>query len=124
MTRGGLLDGVLPESVLVDSLPLNSQGIRGMGTALSRINELRGGLQAGFQACKNGRVSADLSYVAPGGGDKNATAAMAEAELSAFRWAKIKGLAEVRACVYVCVCSSVCARVSVSGRWTMLRTEV
>lgn len=95
MTKGGLLDGVLPESVLIDSLPLNNQGIKGMGAALSRINELRGGMQAGYQVCKDGRVKADLSYVGMDG--RNSTEDMAEAELSAFRWAKIKGLAEVSA---------------------------
>lgn len=90
MTKGGLLDGVLPESVLIDSLPLNNQGIKGMGAALSRINELRG--SPGYQVCTDGRVKADLSFV---GMEGNSTEEMAEAELSAFRWAKIKGLAEV-----------------------------
>jgi hypothetical protein len=99
VTKGGLLDGVLPESVLIDSLPLNNQGIKGMGNALSRINELRGGLQAGYRVCTEGRVKADLSYVAPGtddgDGDDTVGTADADAELSTFRWAKIKGLAEV-----------------------------
>lgn len=90
-----MLGGVLPESVLIDSLPLNNQGIKGMGAALSRINELRGGMQAGYQVCTDGRVKADLSYVGMDGGNSTA-AEMAEGELSAFRWAKIKGLAEVR----------------------------
>ena len=99
MTKGGLLDGVLPESVLIDSLPLNNQGIKGMGAALSRINELRGGMQAGYQVCTDGRVKADLSYVGMDG--RNSTEEMAEAELSAFRWAKIKGLAEVCAAGWV-----------------------
>lgn len=93
VTKGGLLDGVLPESVLVESLPLNNQAIKGMGQALSRINELRGlNVLQGQDFCsEQGQVKADLSFVSAG----NATAsAEAGEDVSTFRWSKIKGLAE------------------------------
>lgn len=112
VTKGGLLDGVLPESVLVESLPLNNQAIKGMGQALSRINELRGlNVLQGPGFCNEaGQVKADLSFVAPVTPDSTAAATVAIAanettaaeavetanseDISTFRWSKIKGLAE------------------------------
>ncbi|TFJ83775.1 hypothetical protein NSK_004877 [Nannochloropsis salina CCMP1776] len=102
VTKGGLLDGVLPESVLVESLPLNNQAIKGMGQALSRINELRGlNVLQGSGLCNEaGQVIADLSFVTAATSEPgmlNTTAAEdngVPGDISTFRWSKIKGLAE------------------------------
>lgn len=110
VTKGGLLDGVLPESVLVESLPLNNQAIKGMGQALSRINELRGlNVLQGPGFCNEaGQVQADLSFVAPesqatGANETTASDAVKTAngeDISTFRWSKIKGLAEIVRATY------------------------
>lgn len=80
--------------IFITKMYLQKKAIKGMGAALSRINELRGlNILQGREYCENGRVKADLSFV--NFASSNETEELAESELSTFRWSKIRGLAEV-----------------------------